>query len=77
MKNPKRIPTLVHTLSVRFEDDTYMRLVAASKRERRTLSDYVRLLVEARDREQQHAERVLRELDRLDQHPAKSTVGRS
>ena len=55
MKNPKKIPVLVDTLSVRFEHDVFMRLVAAAHRERRTLSDYVRLLVEDHQRKQEHA----------------------
>ncbi len=46
MNNPKRPPVLIDTLSVRFPHDVFMRLVAASQQERRTLSDYVRLLVE-------------------------------
>jgi hypothetical protein len=52
MKNTKRVATLVDTLSVRFPPEMFMRLVAASTRERRTLSDYVRLLVEERQRQQ-------------------------
>jgi hypothetical protein len=51
MKNPKKVPFLVDTLSVRFPHEVFLRLVAASKRDRRTLSDYVRLLVE---RAEQH-----------------------
>jgi predicted DNA-binding protein len=46
MTRPKKTATLLTTLSVRLDDATFARLVAASQRERRTLSDYVRLLVE-------------------------------
>jgi predicted DNA-binding protein len=55
MKNPKKAPVLVDTLSCRFPRDVFMRLAAASKQQRRTLSDYVRLLVEQAEREQHGA----------------------
>ena len=51
MKNPRKPPTLIATLSVRFEHAAFLRLLAASKRERRTVSDYVRLLVERAENE--------------------------
>jgi hypothetical protein len=50
MKNPK-VPFLVSTLSVRLEQPTYARLLAAARNQRRQLSDYVRLLLESIERE--------------------------
>jgi hypothetical protein len=50
MKNPK-VPFLVSTLSVRVEQPTYARLLAAARNQRRQLSDYVRLLLESIERE--------------------------
>ena len=44
--NQKKPRVLVDTLSIRFPHDVAARLAAAAERERRTLSDYVRLLVE-------------------------------
>jgi macrodomain Ter protein organizer (MatP/YcbG family) len=55
MKNAKKVPVLVHTLSCRLEHDMFTRLLAAANRDRRTLSDYVRLLVEEHERQQEHA----------------------
>ncbi len=52
MKNSKKEPILIDTLSCRFPRDVFVRLVAESKRERRSLSDYVRLLVERAERQQ-------------------------
>ena len=46
MTRIRKPATLLTTLSVRLDDATFARLVAASKREHRSLSDYVRLLVE-------------------------------
>ena len=51
MTRTKKTATLLTTLSVRLDDATFARLVTASQRERRSLSDYVRLLVEAYQRE--------------------------
>lgn len=51
MTRTKKPATLLTTLSVRLDDATFARLVAASQRERRTLSDYVRLLLERAERE--------------------------
>ena len=39
----------------RLDDATFARLVAASQRQRRSLSDYVRLLVDEQQRKQEHA----------------------
>ena len=50
MKNPK-VPIFVTTLSVRLDQPTYARLLAAARGERRQLSDYVRLLLERIERE--------------------------
>jgi macrodomain Ter protein organizer (MatP/YcbG family) len=44
--NQKKTRVLVDTLSVRFPHSVFQRLAAAAERDRRTLSDYVRLLVE-------------------------------
>jgi len=55
MNHTKRTPVLVDTLSVRFPHDLFMKLVDASKREKRSLSDYVRLLVEEHQRRQNPA----------------------
>lgn len=54
MIRTKKPATLLTTLSVRLDDATFARLVAASQRERRTLSDYVRLLVTECQRKQEH-----------------------
>jgi predicted DNA-binding protein len=51
MNHTKRVPVLIDTLSVRFPHELFMKLVAASQREKRTLSDYVRLLVESHQNE--------------------------
>lgn len=55
MTRIRKPATLLTTLSVRLDDATFARLVAASKREHRSLSDYVRLLVEEHQRRQEHA----------------------
>jgi hypothetical protein len=46
MTRTRKPATLLNTLSVRLDDASFAELVDASKREHRTLSDYVRLLVE-------------------------------
>jgi uncharacterized protein (DUF1778 family) len=46
MKPMPKPATLLNTLSLRVDDATYARIVAAAKRERRRLSDYIRLLIE-------------------------------
>jgi hypothetical protein len=51
MKNTKPVPFLVTTLSVRLDETTYGRLLAAARQQRRRLSDYVRLLLERIERE--------------------------
>ena len=51
MMNPKSVPILVNTLSVRLDQPTYARLLAAARDQRRKLSDYVRLLLERTERE--------------------------
>jgi hypothetical protein len=51
MKNPKLVPILVTTLSVRLDQPTYARLLTAARYQRRKLSDYVRLLFERTERE--------------------------
>lgn len=52
MTRSRKPATLLNTLSVRLDDATFARLVDASKRESRSLSDYVRLLVERWERAQ-------------------------
>jgi hypothetical protein len=46
MNRQKKPASLVNTLSVRLDDATFARLVAAARNQRRRLSDYVRLLIE-------------------------------
>ena len=46
MKPTPKPATLLNTVSVRVDDDTYARIVATARSERRRLSDYVRLLIE-------------------------------
>jgi hypothetical protein len=55
MTRTRKPATLLNTLSVRLDDATFARLVAASQRQRRSLSDYVRLLVDEQQRKQEHA----------------------
>jgi predicted transcriptional regulator len=45
MNNPKKKATLLTTLSVRLDDETFTRLVTAAKKQRRPLSEFVRLLL--------------------------------
>jgi hypothetical protein len=51
MMNTKPVPFLIYTLSVRLDEMTYGRLLAAARDQRRRLSDYVRLLLERIERE--------------------------
>jgi predicted DNA-binding protein len=51
MERPKKPATLLNTLSVRLDDATFTRLNAAAERERRVLSEYVRMLIERTERE--------------------------
>jgi macrodomain Ter protein organizer (MatP/YcbG family) len=44
--NQRKPRVLVDTLSVRFPHSVFQRLAAAAQQDRRTISDYVRLLVE-------------------------------
>jgi hypothetical protein len=53
MSHSKRVPVLVDTLSVRLPHEVFMHLVAASKQQRRTLSEFVRLLFEDYQQKQQ------------------------
>ncbi len=46
MTRTKKTATLLTTLSVRLDDATFARLVAAANRENRLLSDFVRLLIQ-------------------------------
>ena len=52
MTRTRKPATLLNTLSLRLDDATFARLVAAARTDRRQLSDFVRLLLERAERRQ-------------------------